>query len=113
MAKKLKLPKRIAGVKIPKAIRKGAVAQFMNSAAGQLVIAEALVAAAGAFAVKKTDPSSDATPSSELGCDRCAQASGRGRATCRSNPFRLWSGAHTAFDVCIEGSRSGVQGRDA
>ena len=47
MAKKLKLPKRIAGIKIPKTIRKGSVGEFMSSPAGQLVIAEALVAAAG------------------------------------------------------------------
>lgn len=41
MAKKLKLPKRIAGIKIPKTIRKGPVGEFMSSPAGQLVIAEA------------------------------------------------------------------------
>ena len=50
MAKsKLKLPKRIAGVKIPKKIRKGPVGQFLNSSAGQLLVAEALIAAGGAF----------------------------------------------------------------
>lgn len=55
MAKKLKLPKRIAGIKIPKAIRKGPIRDFMNSRAGQIVIAEALVAAAGIFTAKKVD----------------------------------------------------------
>jgi len=49
MAKKLKLPKKIAGVKIPKAVRKGPVGQFLNSSAGQLLVAEALIAAGGAF----------------------------------------------------------------
>ncbi len=60
MAKKLKikLPKRVAGVKIPKSVRKGPVGQFVNSTAGQIVIAEALVAAAGALAVSRTDPDS-------------------------------------------------------
>jgi hypothetical protein len=58
MAKKLKikLPKRVAGVKIPKAVRKGPVAAFLNSGAGQLILAETLVAAAGALAVSKSDP---------------------------------------------------------
>jgi hypothetical protein len=60
MAKKLKikLPKRVAGVKIPKSVRKGPIGQFLNSGAGQIVIAEALVAAAGALAVSKTDSES-------------------------------------------------------
>lgn len=60
MAKKLKLPKRIAGIKIPKTIRKGPVGDFISSPAGQLVIAEALVAAAGVFTVKKADENLDA-----------------------------------------------------
>jgi hypothetical protein len=60
MAKKLKLPKRIAGIKIPKSIRKGPVGDFMSSRAGQLVIAEALVAAAGVFTVQKADENLDA-----------------------------------------------------
>jgi hypothetical protein len=60
MAKKLKikLPKRVAGVKIPKSVRKGPVGQFLNSGAGQVIVAQALVAAAGALAVSKTDPDS-------------------------------------------------------
>jgi hypothetical protein len=60
MAKKLKikLPKRVAGVKIPKSIRKGPVGQFLNSGAGQILIAEALVAAAGALAVSSSDENS-------------------------------------------------------
>src|SRR5918995_513236 len=55
---KIKLPKRVAGVKIPKSVRKGPVGQFLNSGAGQILIAEALVAAAGAFAVSRSDPDS-------------------------------------------------------
>jgi hypothetical protein len=57
MAKKLKLkvPKRVAGIKIPKSIRKGPVADFLNSPAGQIVVAEALVIAAGAFTASRTD----------------------------------------------------------
>ena len=60
MAKKLKfkIPKRIAGVKIPKAVRKGPVAGFLNSSGGQLILAQALVAAAGALAASRTDENS-------------------------------------------------------
>jgi hypothetical protein len=60
MAKKLKikLPKRVAGVKIPKSVRKGPVGQFLNSGAGQILIAEALVAAAGTLAASRSDADS-------------------------------------------------------
>ena len=62
MAKKLKLkvPKRIGGMKIPKTVRKGPLADFLNSSGGQVLIAEALVLAAGAFASKRLDPESHA-----------------------------------------------------
>lgn len=57
MAKKLKikLPKRIAGVKIPKTVRKGPIGEFLNSGAGQVVIAQALVGAAAAFTAGKSE----------------------------------------------------------
>lgn len=57
MAKKakFKLPKRVAGVKIPKVIRKGPLGHFLNSSAGQRVLAEMLVAAAAAFTAVKAD----------------------------------------------------------
>lgn len=53
MAKRIKVPKRIAGVKIPKAIRKGPVVDFLNTPAGQVVLAQAVLLIGGAFAVDK------------------------------------------------------------
>jgi hypothetical protein len=56
MAKKdgpIKVPKKIAGVKIPKAVRKGAIADFLASRAGQKLIAEAVTAAVAALVIKK------------------------------------------------------------
>lgn len=60
MAKKIKikLPKRVAGLKIPKVVRKGPIGQFLNSGAGQVLVAEALVAASAMFAATKTDENS-------------------------------------------------------
>jgi hypothetical protein len=55
MARKLKIPKRIAGVKIPKSIRKG-----LNSSAGQIVLAEALLACGAIFAARRLDADSGA-----------------------------------------------------
>lgn len=74
MAKaKLKLPKRIAGVKIPKKVRKGPVGQFLNSSAGQLLVAEALIAAGGAF-VASTDR--DESPEVSRSIKRLGQSAG-------------------------------------
>lgn len=49
---KVKVPKRVAGVKIPKVVRKGAVIDFLNSSGGQVLIAEALLLVAGAYAAR-------------------------------------------------------------
>ena len=46
----LKLPKKIAGVKVPKVLRHGTITEFLNSPVGRAVLAEALVAAAAAAA---------------------------------------------------------------
>lgn len=53
---KIKVPKRLAGVKIPKAIRKGPVMDFVNSKAGRILIAQALTAAIGVLAYKTATP---------------------------------------------------------
>ena len=54
----VKVPKRIAGVKIPKTVRKGPVVDFLNSSGGQVLIAEALLLGARSFAGKRVDPDS-------------------------------------------------------
>ncbi len=57
MAKsRIKVPKRVAGVKIPKAVRKGPVMDFVNSKAGRVLIAQALTAAIGVLAYKSASP---------------------------------------------------------
>jgi hypothetical protein len=58
MAKKLKikLPKRMGGVKIPKSVRKGVLPRVLNSSGGQLVLAEALLALGGMYAARKLEP---------------------------------------------------------
>ena len=58
MAKKKKaagLPKRLAGVKIPKRVRKGPVGEFIASPAGKLVVAEAVAAAGGLLMKRNLD----------------------------------------------------------
>jgi hypothetical protein len=53
MSKRIKLPKRLAGVKIPKGVRKGPVIKFLNTPPGQVVLAQAVLLIGGAFAVGK------------------------------------------------------------
>ena len=54
----VKVPKRIAGVKIPKGVRKGPILDFLNSSGGQVLVAEALLLAARSYASKHVDPDS-------------------------------------------------------
>ena len=57
MAKsRIKVPKRVAGVKILKAVRKGPVMDFVNSKTGRILIAQALTAAIGVLAYKQASP---------------------------------------------------------
>jgi hypothetical protein len=52
------LPKRIGGVKVPKALRKGRAAAFITSPVGVALMSQALAAAGALTAVKKADPDS-------------------------------------------------------
>ena len=57
MAKsRIKVPKQVAGVRIPKSVRKGPIMDFVNSTTGRILIAQALTAAIGVFAYKQVDP---------------------------------------------------------
>jgi hypothetical protein len=59
MAKKTKgfLPKRVAGVKVPKSVRKGRLGELLSSKTGQILIAEAIMAASAVGAAKKAKDS--------------------------------------------------------
>jgi len=51
------LPKRIAGVKVPKAVRKGRFGELLASRTGQVLIAEAIMAAGAVAGAKKAGES--------------------------------------------------------
>lgn len=56
MAKKdrpVKLPRKVGDVKIPKAVRQSAIADFLGTRVGQALVAEAVLAAATLAVVKK------------------------------------------------------------
>ena len=73
--RKMKLPKRIAGVKIPKGIRKGPIGSFLTSSGGQLVIAEALLAAGGFYAARRLDPNTPAVKQYAIRSTACGPSS--------------------------------------
>jgi hypothetical protein len=72
--KKAKLPKRIAGIKVPKALRKsgGSLAGLVESPAGRKVLAEALMAVAGVLMGGKA--------AQEAGAGKAAARAGHGVA---------------------------------
>ncbi|WP_374468497.1 hypothetical protein [Phenylobacterium sp.] len=54
------LPKRIAGVKVPKAVRKGRFGELLASRTGQVLIAEAIMAAGAMAGARKAGQSPSA-----------------------------------------------------
>jgi hypothetical protein len=79
--KKFKVPKRIAGVKIPKSIRKGPIGTFINSPAGQVLVAEAILVAAGAVGGADPDsPTGQALRHPLKQLSRASRAVGQGRS---------------------------------
>ena len=117
MAKKLKikLPKRVAGVKIPKSVRKGPIGGFLNSSAGQLIMAQALVAAGGAFAVKRSDPTSAIGDVVRHPIDNLKHAARRsGEATLDAKGRTAAQGARLAFafNEAVMAFRAAMQRED-
>ena len=51
---KLRIPKRIGGVKIPKSVRKGDIGAFLNSNTGQAMMGQAVLLATAAIAGRET-----------------------------------------------------------
>lgn len=56
--KKNTLPKRIAGVKVPKALRKGRAGRFLASPVGLALVSDAILAAGTVAAAKQAKPGS-------------------------------------------------------
>jgi hypothetical protein len=84
MAKKAKtkVPKKVAGVKLPKAMRKSAIGTLLASQLGREILADALIAAAGAAAaalVKHRPTAGQVTGTGKAVADAGANAAGTTR----------------------------------
>src|SRR5687767_6974452 len=100
--KQIKLPKRIAGIKIPKGIRKGPVVKFLNTPAGQVVLAQALLVIGGAFAVDKARDNPDSLhPLNAL--DEARQNIGERANVAGAKLTRAFAAAAHAFRNVMEG----------
>jgi len=103
MAKKKRksgLPKRIAGVKVPKSVRKGRFGRMLGSRTGQALLAEALLAA-GAVGVAKQA----GAPSDDNATDNADRGPRLGGSVV-ADALRRWQGAgghgkHAAADATI------------
>jgi len=102
----VKVPKRIAGVKIPKTVRKGPIVDFLNSSGGQVLIAEALLLAARSFAGKRVDPDSPVGEFINHPVEKAKEAALSGKAAAQ----RAGNGASEASaklaHACEEGMRA-------
>jgi hypothetical protein len=107
---KVRLPKKIAGMKIPKSVRKGPVARFLYSPGGQVAIAEALVIAAGVFSARQSPDSAAGqllrNPSESL------KAAGRSTVRAKDSVSRGSKKLSYAFGEAIKSFRSALQDED-
>jgi hypothetical protein len=114
MAKKKKslLPKRIAGVKVPKSVRKGSIATAIASPTGKAVLGEILMAAAAVAGAKKVKDSPKARNALADVADRLRDAgdgvgSGTAKATAAGGAVTYAvSEAARAFIDALERRRS-------
>jgi hypothetical protein len=100
MAKKNRIPKQVAGFKIPKSIRKSSFLKSMlASKTGRDILGKAVVAAAGAAAAVLAEERKDVADTGKKGARKGARAvSIAGDA--------IQSAAHAALDVVAEQTRN-------
>ena len=102
MAKKRKkknyLPKRIAGVRVPKTVRRAPVGEFLTSAAGQAIIA-ALILRAGSRLAHDADAAHPVHAlMSALGISEPAQSRDAGPSPSRADPTADGAPRHSSFN---------------
>jgi hypothetical protein len=85
MAKKIKLPKRILGLRIPKALRRSkTIEAILSSPLGREIVAGALVAAAGAMATALVENREDLARAGKKGGRTAAGVADLSRRTLKS-----------------------------
>lgn len=110
---KSSLPKRVAGVKIPKAVRNGQLAALLASPKGQEILIGSLVALSGAFAGKKVadegGPKKAGRKMKALGLAGAAGAAGAGTTL----SFALGEAARSFLDALHHGPEAKTWTPDA
>jgi hypothetical protein len=93
------LPKKIAGVKIPKTVRRGEFGKFLASPDGQKMVAQALVVAAGAVMGHEAGQGDKAKGG---GAGLKGVASGAGAAIAQGRLPHAFAAAIDAFKAALE-----------
>jgi hypothetical protein len=106
MTRKAKVPKRLAGVKVPKALRRG-LNDLARSQDGKTVLAEALVAAAGVVAAHEAQPGSRTR---EAAAQAAPKVKAKGRAALAE--ARSWADGGGALQDAARVLTDALQGRD-
>lgn len=107
MAKKSKVPKRLAGVKLPKALRR-ALKDLSRSQSGRTVLGEALLAAGGALAAYEARPGSRTR-----GLIAAKAPKVKAKAKAVALEARSWKGAGGAFEDAARAFTEALRGRDS
>ena len=117
-SKKNLLPKRLAGVKVPKSVRRGDLGAAIGSPAGQAVLAEVLLAAAAVAEAKKTEDGGAARDALSDVADRLRNA-GEVKVAGETVTFAIGEAARAFVDAFDrrraseekEAAASGAEGR--
>ncbi len=91
MAQKTKVPKRIAGVKLPKQLRRG-LRDLARTQNGRTVLTEALVAAAGLLVTHEAQPGSTTRQAVSKNAPRA-----KAKAAALASEARSWTDSAGAF----------------
>ena len=113
MAKQIKVPKRIVGLKVPKQVRKGTVGEFLGSRAGQVIVAAVLVEA-GVLLAKLLDPATKSGRGLRHALTQGADAlfpagAGKGAKKIAKQRMTLLS---NAFERAIDAFRAAMDGAE-
>jgi hypothetical protein len=107
MAKKNKVPKRIAGVKLPKPLRRG-LRDLARTQNGRTVLTEAVVAAAGLLAAHEAQPGSKAR---EVIAENTPGAKAKAKAFAAE--ARSWAGGTEPFQDAARAFTESFRNRTA
>jgi len=96
MSKGFKIPKKVAGFKIPRTLRKSPVSEFLNSTAGRMLIAEAVAIGVAALLMRRNHKGER---TGAVLANRVAEFGSASQDGMRRTSDRLASAMHAGLDA--------------